>query len=64
VRSQYDRTEKISNLQVLRGSAALAVVVYHTAYVLPLFGHTDFSGVAFFFAISGFIMTYITRHSV
>ncbi len=53
----------ISNVQVLRGLAALAVVLYHTAYVLPLFGHTEFYGVAVFFVISGFIMTYITRAS-
>jgi exopolysaccharide production protein ExoZ len=53
----------ISNLQVLRGLAALAVVFYHTAFVIPGLQHTDFQAVCVFFVISGFIMTYITRET-
>jgi exopolysaccharide production protein ExoZ len=53
----------ISNLQLLRGMAALAVVFYHGAFVIPGMQHTDFQAVAVFFVISGFIMTYITRDS-
>jgi exopolysaccharide production protein ExoZ len=51
----------ILNLQVLRGLAALAVVLYHTAFTFNGGVHTEFQGVAVFFVISGFIMTYITR---
>jgi len=51
----------ISNLQVLRGLAALAVVLYHTNYALAGGVHTMFQAVAVFFVISGFIMTHITR---
>src|SRR5260370_39330987 len=51
----------ISNIQLLRGLAALGVVLMHTDY--RLFGGdlTTFLGVEIFFVISGFIMTYITR---
>ena len=51
----------ISNLQLLRALAALAVVFYHTDYRFGAGVHTEFQGVAVFFVISGFIMTYITR---
>jgi exopolysaccharide production protein ExoZ len=51
----------LANLQMLRGLAALGVVFYHTDYRLPGDVHTEFQGVAVFFVISGFIMTYITR---
>jgi exopolysaccharide production protein ExoZ len=51
----------ISNLQVLRGLAALAVVFYHTAFTISGSVHTDFQAVSVFFVISGFIMTYISR---
>jgi exopolysaccharide production protein ExoZ len=51
----------ISNLQILRGLAALGVVFYHTAYLLPGDWHTEFFGVSTFFVISGFIMCFITR---
>jgi exopolysaccharide production protein ExoZ len=51
----------ISNLQALRGLAALAVVFYHTAFTFNGGVHTDFQAVSVFFVISGFIMTYITR---
>jgi exopolysaccharide production protein ExoZ len=51
----------ISNLQVLRGLAALAVVFYHTAFTFNGGIHTEFQAVSVFFVISGFIMTYITR---
>jgi peptidoglycan/LPS O-acetylase OafA/YrhL len=49
----------ILNIQLLRGLAALAVVFYHTAFILYGNVHTDFQGVCIFFVISGFIMTYI-----
>ena len=51
------------NLQVLRGCAALGVAFYHTGFNLPGDWHTDFSGVAIFFVISGFIMCFITREN-
>jgi exopolysaccharide production protein ExoZ len=53
--------EVISNLQILRGLAALGVVFYHTNYRLPGDWHTEFFGVSTFFVISGFIMCLITR---
>ena len=46
----------ITNIQVLRALAALAVVFYHTGYLLGGGVHTDFEGVAVFFVISGFII--------
>jgi len=49
------------NLQFLRGLAAVGVVFYHTGFRLAGDWHTDFSGVAIFFVISGFIMCFITR---
>ncbi|CAN7314934.1 acyltransferase [Bosea sp. LjRoot9] len=56
------QSETISNIQVLRGIAALSVVYYHTDF--RVFGiHIDLGGVALFFVISGFIMTYISRAS-
>lgn len=51
----------ISNLQLLRGLAALGVVFYHTAFTFNGGVHTEFQSVSVFFVISGFIMTYITR---
>ena len=51
----------LSNLQVLRGFAALGVVFFHTDYRLAGDWHTEFFGVATFFVISGFIMGFITR---
>lgn len=51
----------ISNIQVLRAFAALAVVFYHTGYFIDGRVHTDFQGVAVFFVISGFIMVHISR---
>ena len=51
------------NLQFLRGLAALGVVFYHTDFRLAGDWHTDFSGVAVFFVISGFIMCFITREN-
>lgn len=51
----------IGNLQVLRGVAALSVVFYHTDFRLFGDAHTDLSGVAAFFVISGFIMCYISQ---
>lgn len=47
---------------MLRGLAALAVVVYHTAYLING-AHTDFLGVCVFFVISGFIMTLVSRET-
>jgi hypothetical protein len=50
----------ITNLQLLRGLAALGVVVYHTN--IRINGvHSDLMGVSIFFVISGFIMVHITR---
>jgi exopolysaccharide production protein ExoZ len=51
----------ISNLQVLRALAALAVVFAHTCY--PLFGiiSNSFSSVSLFFVISGCIMAHIVH---
>jgi exopolysaccharide production protein ExoZ len=49
------------NLQFLRGLAALGVAFWHTDFRLAGDWHTDFSGVAIFFVISGFIMCFITR---
>jgi exopolysaccharide production protein ExoZ len=52
----------ITNLQLLRGLAALGVVVYHTN--LHVNGvHSELMGVAIFFVISGFIMVHITRET-
>jgi exopolysaccharide production protein ExoZ len=51
----------IFNLQILRGLAALGVVFYHTAFLLPGDWHTEFFGVSTFFVISGFIMCFITK---
>jgi exopolysaccharide production protein ExoZ len=50
----------IGNLQVLRALAALSVVFYHTGFNVPYDTHTDFSGVAVFFVISGFIICFIS----
>lgn len=52
----------ITNLQVLRALAALAVVFYHTRFQIGGVS-TDFFGVSVFFVISGFIMTHISRSS-
>lgn len=50
----------ITNIQLLRALAALAVVFYHSGF--PINGaHTEFQGVALFFCISGFLMVYMTR---
>lgn len=53
----------ISNIQALRAFAALGVVLYHTDLRIPGLLHTDYLGVAIFFVISGFIMSYIARTS-
>ncbi len=54
----------IANLQVLRGIAALMVVVHHI-FDRAVSEHTQIfaSGVDLFFVISGFIMVYTTRAS-
>lgn len=49
----------ITNLQLLRALAALAVVFYHTGYTIGGAG-TEFYGVNVFFCISGFMMTMVT----
>jgi len=59
-RSAFEKQRMITNIQALRSLAAFAVLVYHTAFPLLPGNHTDFQGVAIFFVISGFIMTYIT----
>lgn len=53
-------TTKLNNIQVLRAFAAVAVVVFHTGYVLPLMVRSFGSfGVDVFFVISGYIMARI-----
>jgi exopolysaccharide production protein ExoZ len=51
----------LSNIQILRGLAALAVVIYHTGTVFGV--RTQFQAVPVFFVISGFIMSYIAGES-
>jgi len=51
----------ITNLQVIRALAALAIVFYHTDFRLFSDVHTDFTAVRIFFVLSGFIMSYSTR---
>ncbi|RLK45564.1 acyltransferase family protein [Cupriavidus plantarum] len=51
----------ISNIQVLRGLAALAVVLLHSEYKILGVVSTQFQGVSIFFVISGFIVAYITK---
>ncbi len=55
--------EKINNLQALRAYAALAVVVFHTGYIIP--GEHAFGsfGVDIFFVLSGYIMARICEKS-
>lgn len=68
------RESKLNSIQVLRGIAALYVTIYHLRDVMPAEApfrkEIDFisgsgpAGVSLFFVISGFIMVYITRHTV
>ena len=51
----------ITNIQALRAFAAMAVVLYHTNFRFYPGFHSDLQGVAVFFVISGFIMTYVTN---
>ncbi|CAN7446453.1 acyltransferase [Cupriavidus necator] len=51
----------ITNIQVLRGLAALAVVLLHSEYKILGLVSTQFQGVSIFFVISGFIAAYITK---
>jgi exopolysaccharide production protein ExoZ len=51
----------LSNVQIIRGLAALAVVIYHTGTVFGV--RTQFQAVPVFFVISGFIMSYIAGES-
>lgn len=68
--TQQKNKNKIESLQILRGLAALAVVMFHYRFrlvedgasmVIPnkLFGWGSI-GVDLFFVISGFIMVYVT----
>ena len=50
----------ISNIQLLRGFAALFVVFYHTNFRIAYDYHTEGQAVSVFFVISGFIMTMIS----
>lgn len=52
----------LANIQLLRGLAALAVVVYHTNFTIFGGAHTEFQAVSVFFVISGFIMTHLSRN--
>ncbi len=63
--------QKLSNIQALRGIAALLVVFIHLRSIeaqysvdtiLPDFMRLGLSGVDLFFVISGFIMVYVTWH--
>ena len=49
----------ITNIQLLRAFAAMSVVFYHTAFLLPGNIYTEFQGVSIFFVISGFIISQI-----
>ena len=60
---------RLSNIQALRGGAALLVVLFHLyqmefelggATILPNFFSLGYVGVDLFFVISGFIMVYVT----
>jgi exopolysaccharide production protein ExoZ len=62
-RDPFGLAGMITNLQVLRAIAALGVVFYHTAFLLPGDWHTEFFGVPTFFVISGFIICFITKDS-
>ncbi len=62
---------KLSNIQTLRGIAALLVVISHLPVMeikhggdsfLPAFFRLGISGVDLFFVISGFIMVYVTQN--
>jgi exopolysaccharide production protein ExoZ len=55
------KLQLIFNLQILRGLAALGVVLYHTNFQFVPGVHTDLQGVSIFFVVSGFIMCFITR---
>ena len=71
--SKPDRRQPIAVLQLLRGIAALLVVTCHFLQRLvrrgmvggdlgPAIDYLGYVGVALFFAISGFVMIYTTRH--
>jgi exopolysaccharide production protein ExoZ len=52
-------TAKLNNIQLLRAFAAVAVVVFHTGFVLPGMRLWGSFGVDVFFVISGYIMARI-----
>jgi len=54
----------IKNIQILRAFAALAVVFYHTDFLLWGGLHTEFQGVAVFFVISGFIIPRVAQREL
>ncbi len=54
---------KINNLQALRAFAALAVVVFHTGYIVPNLHAVGSFGVDIFFVLSGYIMARICEQS-
>jgi peptidoglycan/LPS O-acetylase OafA/YrhL len=66
-------TEKIQNIQALRGIAVLLVVFFHVQIVEEKYAQYDFispdffiigmSGVDLFFVISGFVMVIVTHRS-
>jgi exopolysaccharide production protein ExoZ len=51
--------QKINNIQALRAFAAIAVVIFHTGYVVPHMLAIGSFGVDIFFVISGYIMARI-----
>ena len=62
------KTEGIQSIQILRGAAALMVVLFHIATLIGGYGpgwflryaHVGQAGVDVFFIISGFIMAHVT----
>lgn len=65
----HKRVSELVGIQILRGIAALMIVIYHVQPQLSRMGHAfqggEFlaSGVDIFFVISGFIMVYSTAKS-
>lgn len=53
---RQEQSERVPELDALRGLAALAVVVFH---LLPQYFYVGWMGVDVFFALSGFLITRI-----
>ena len=61
MRSKYQMSYKINNIQALRAFAAVAVTIFHSQYALPHMPAIGAFGVDIFFVISGYIMAYISE---